>query len=49
MHGLVNRAIEEFTRSTYGDGMWAGAAAAAGVDPRRFGIAVTTVEGETPI
>lgn len=44
MHGLVNRAIEEFTRSTYGDGMWAGAAAAAGVDPR--GFVVMRVNGD---
>lgn len=36
MHGLVNRAIEEFTRLTYGEPVWAAAAAVAGVDPRGF-------------
>ena len=36
MHGLVNRAIEEFARVTYGEPVWATAAAVAGVDPRGF-------------
>ena len=36
MHGLVNRAIEEFARVTYGDAVWAGTASATGVDPRGF-------------
>lgn len=38
MHGLVNRAIEGFTRATYGDGLWASAARAAGSDPRGFAL-----------
>lgn len=36
MHGLVNRAIEEFARATYGDALWTAAAGAIGVDPRGF-------------
>lgn len=36
MHGLVNRAIEEFVRVTYDDATWQMAAAAAGIDPRGF-------------
>lgn len=36
MHGLVNRAIEEFARVTYGDALWAATAAVTGVDPRGF-------------
>lgn len=36
MHGLINRAIEEFTRATYGDALWTAAATAAGADPRGF-------------
>ena len=36
MHGLVNRAIGEFTRLTYGDAVWASAATATGIDPRGF-------------
>lgn len=36
MHGLVNRAIEEFARLTYGEAVWAAAATATGVDPRGF-------------
>ena len=36
MHGLVNRAIEEFARVTYGEPVWAAAAGVAGVDPRGF-------------
>lgn len=36
MHGLVNRAIEEFARVAYGDAVWSASAAGAGVDPRGF-------------
>lgn len=36
MHGLVNRAIEEFARVTYGETIWTSAAQAAGADPRGF-------------
>lgn len=38
MQGLVNRAIEGFARATYGDALWAGAARAAGCDPRGFAL-----------
>ena len=38
MHGLVNRAIEEFVRITYGEALWVAAAAAAGVDSRGFAL-----------
>lgn len=38
MHGLINRAVEEFARATYGDGVWTAAAVSAGVDPRGFEI-----------
>lgn len=38
MHGLLNRAIEDFTRTTYGDAIWAAAATASGVDPRGFAL-----------
>ena len=38
MHGLVNRAVEEFARVTYGDAVWTRAAMACGVDPRGFEI-----------
>lgn len=36
MHGLVNRTIEVFVRSTYGDEMWHKVALAAKVDPEGF-------------
>jgi hypothetical protein len=32
MHGLVNRAIERFTRDTYGEGLWLSVAKEAGLD-----------------
>lgn len=38
MHGLVNRAIEEFARVTYGEALWTSAAQAAGADPRGFAM-----------
>lgn len=38
MHGLINRAIEEFARVTYGDALWTASASAAGADPRGFVI-----------
>lgn len=38
MHGLVNRAVEEFARATYGEAVWTTTAMAAGVDPRGFEI-----------
>lgn len=34
MHGLVNRAIEEFTRKTYGDALWVASAVSTGIEPR---------------
>jgi hypothetical protein len=36
MHGLVNRAIQCFLRDTYGDGLWADVAAAAGAPSEGF-------------
>ena len=36
MHGMVNRSIEEFVRSTYGEGAWRAAALACGADPAGF-------------
>lgn len=36
MHGLVNRAIEEFVRITYDEALWLEAAGAAGIDGRSF-------------
>lgn len=38
MHGLINRAVEEFARATYGEAVWATTATAVGVDPRGFEI-----------
>lgn len=38
MHGLINRAIEEFARVTYGEAVWTTTAMAVGVDPRGFEI-----------
>lgn len=38
MHGPVNRAVEEFSRATYGEEVWTTAAVAVGVDPRGFEI-----------
>lgn len=36
MHGLVNRSIEGFLRSSYGQETWTAIADAAGVDPEGF-------------
>lgn len=38
MHGVVNRAIEEFARVTYGEAVWTAAARSAGVNPRGFEV-----------
>lgn len=38
MHGIVNRAIEQFTRVTYGDAVWAAAAMSIGIDQRGFAL-----------
>ncbi|HRO16042.1 MAG TPA: heme NO-binding domain-containing protein [Paracoccus sp. (in: a-proteobacteria)] len=38
MHGMVNRSIEEFVRSTYGEAAWQAAAVACGTDPQGFHI-----------
>lgn len=36
MHGLINRAIQNFVRDTYGTDTWLALAQAAGVEPPRF-------------
>lgn len=42
MHGLVNRAVEEFARATYGEAVWTATARVAGVDPCGFEIMDST-------
>lgn len=36
MHGMINRAIEDFVRDAYGEGAWLTVAAATGSDSRGF-------------
>ena len=36
MHGMINRAIEDFVRDAYGEGAWLAVAAATGSDSRGF-------------
>ncbi len=36
MHGLLNRSVEEYLRTRYGNALWRCAAQAAGVDERGF-------------
>ncbi|WP_134724701.1 heme NO-binding domain-containing protein [Paracoccus luteus] len=36
MHGMINRAIEDFVRDAYGEAAWQAVAAAAGIDAHGF-------------